>query len=77
MPRKPRIITETVAFLRELAGIIRSGKVHHAEADSAEEMATKLDAYDARETRKDPSKRRKAKKKTSDRSGESGTPLHK
>jgi hypothetical protein len=63
MPRKPRIITETVAFLRELAGIIRSkdGVVHIAEADSAEQMADKLDAYDARETKKDPSKR-KAKK---------------
>jgi hypothetical protein len=65
MPRKPKIITETVAFLKRVASEL-AGRKHAAEpadplAGEALDMAAKLDAYDARETRKDPSKR-KAKK---------------
>lgn len=58
MTRRPRIITETVTFLRELAEIIRNGNAHVGEAETAEKLTTRLDAYDARETKKDPSKRK-------------------
>ena len=63
--RKLRIITETVAKLRELASDIdnfdRPPDDREIIAKKIRAIADKLDTYDARETRKDPSKR-KAKK---------------
>ena len=56
--RKPRIITEVVTFLREIAAIMRLGKPHIGEADSAEILATRLDAYHGGSANLDPSKRK-------------------
>lgn len=69
MARKPRIITETVAFLRNVAAKLdnrNEGAERDQLAIDCEEQARKLDAYDARETRLDPSKR-KAKAKRAKR----------
>ena len=64
MARKPRIITETVERLRAIARkvAVRQVEVGTLEKDLLD-IAAKLDTYDARETRLDPSKRRKAKRK--------------
>lgn len=66
---KPRVITATVKRLTKLADHLE--EMFPSDRDQSEivsdavlvlrELATTLDAYDARETRKDPSKR-KAKK---------------
>lgn len=66
MARKPRIITETVENLNTLASEIddfdRPPDDREIIAKRIREIAAKLDTYDARETKKDPSKR-KAKKR--------------
>lgn len=63
MARKPRIITETVRNLRELADDADAATIApDMIAKKLRTIADKLNEYDARETRKDPSKRRKAKK---------------
>lgn len=68
MPR-PRIITETVKRLRELARDLGNSEPlpNTVAINVLHSIANKLDAYDARETRKDPSKRRKATKSKSKR----------
>lgn len=60
--RRPRIITETVRRLSEIAKGIRTGQILGPKslADKLADIAANLDAYDARETKLDPSKRRKA-----------------
>ena len=70
MPRKPRIITETINRLTKLADHLE--KMFPFEAQQSEiisdavlvlrELAKNLDTQDARETRKDPSKRKAAKR---------------
>lgn len=68
MPRTPRIITKTVQRLRKIADVLSvvggiavagKGQLHSAEV---REWADELDAYDARETRPDPTKRRRKAK---------------
>ena len=57
MTRRPRIITKTVNRLLGLArSLERMGKPAHAGEVMA--WADELDSYDARETKKDPSKRK-------------------
>lgn len=67
MSRKPRIITETVALLRDIATKAETNGILSREIgytpEELRERAHNLDAYDARETRKDPTKRAKAKRK--------------
>lgn len=62
--RRPRIITETVRRLKEIVAGIRAGKILGPKslANKLQDIALTLDDYDARETKKDPSKRRKAKR---------------
>jgi hypothetical protein len=59
--RKPRIITETVQRLRALAKDVREFGVVDDErhARVIDNIATGLDAHDARETRLDPSRRKR------------------
>lgn len=72
MARKPRIITETAATLRRLAEIL-DGLGATVYATDAREAADKLDEYDARETKKDPSQKRKAKRKAKSTSARAAT----
>ena len=67
--RKPRVITTTVTRLRalaaRLASIFPAGRIENQEISDAvtelRDVSAVLDSYDARETKLDPSKRRKAK----------------
>jgi hypothetical protein len=61
---QPRIITETVTLMREVAArLVRVAAAHGlelaGEIDELRAGATKLDGSDARETQPDPSKRKR------------------
>lgn len=69
--RKPRVITTTVTRLRalaaRLAAIFPTDRIENQEISDAvtelRDLAAQLNAHDARETKLDPSKRRKAAKR--------------
>ena len=69
MARKPRILTETAHLLREVASMLTTGTPTVAQisdaANRARAQADKLDRYDAREDKLQPSvkRQRKATKK--------------
>lgn len=60
--RKPRIITESVERLGKVAeriDVLRAGESVSEISAEVRDIARRLDEYDARETRKDPSKRKR------------------